>query len=227
MDPLFQSNFFMSWSGGKDSALSLFKAINRGGKPVCLLTMLTEEGVRSRGHGLSRAVLEAQSKAMQIPIHFFSATWDHYETVFLNALKAIALRGVSHGVFGDLPLPEKPDWIAHREWAEKVCCGAGMIAVEPLWKSTREELTEEFYKSGFEAKIIAIKEGVVEQNYLGQNLTRDLMRRLEDEGIDGFGERGEYHTVTVAGPIFKKPLLLKENGCLSRDGYCFLDVAIK
>ncbi|MGB2826197.1 MAG: adenosine nucleotide hydrolase, partial [Thermoplasmata archaeon] len=48
---------FCSWSGGKDSCLALHRSIKAGMKPSVLLTMLTEEGRRSRSHGLTVDVL--------------------------------------------------------------------------------------------------------------------------------------------------------------------------
>ena len=50
-----------SWSGGKDSCLALWRTLRAGARLDCLLTMFTEDGERSRSHGLSRAVLEAQA----------------------------------------------------------------------------------------------------------------------------------------------------------------------
>ena len=67
-----------SWSGGKDSCLALFKALAAGAmggcgsrsepRLVCLVTMFTEDGERSRSHGLPRAVLEAQAAAIGVPL---------------------------------------------------------------------------------------------------------------------------------------------------------------
>ena len=56
-----------SWSGGKDSCLALFRAIQAGAQHVALLTMLQEDGRRSRSHGLALEVLQAQASAMNIP----------------------------------------------------------------------------------------------------------------------------------------------------------------
>ncbi|MGE8355515.1 MAG: adenosine nucleotide hydrolase, partial [Microvirgula sp.] len=46
-----------SWSGGKDSALALWRAIAAGARPLALLNMSDERGQRSRSHGLRPEVL--------------------------------------------------------------------------------------------------------------------------------------------------------------------------
>ena len=76
--------FFCSWSGGKDSCLALYHAIQTGGRPECLFTMMAENNHTSRSHGLSRSLLEHQADRLGIPIVFRSATWDEYEATFLS-----------------------------------------------------------------------------------------------------------------------------------------------
>src|SRR3990167_2199153 len=89
MMPGFASNitsYFVSWSGGKDSCLAIFRTIQKYGKPQYLLTMLTEEEFRSRSHGLARTVLLKQAHLLEIPIKFYATSWNDYESVFIKAL---------------------------------------------------------------------------------------------------------------------------------------------
>lgn len=160
--------FFCSWSGGKDSTLSLYKAIRGGGVPVALFTMMAEGGERSRAHGLSISVLRAQSKALGIPLVSRSASWDEYEGVFREAAAEFAAKGVKGGVFGDIDLDE------HRAWCVRVCREAGAEAFHPLWKMGRLDVVKEFLDSGFQAYVVAVKDG------LGRN--GDAKSEAEGEG---------------------------------------------
>ena len=108
------SPFFCSWSGGKDSCLALYNAICQGGKPRFLLTMLVEDGKRSRAHGLPVTVLEKQDSAMGIPLRVRSTSWDDYEQTFISALMEFKKDGVQAGVFGDIDLE------AHLQWTQRV-----------------------------------------------------------------------------------------------------------
>ena len=141
--------FVCSWSGGKDSCLALYRAMQAGAEARFLLSMLREDGARSRCHGLEPAVLEAQAASLGIPLITRAASWDEYESVFADTLQELEATGVRAGVFGDIDLEE------HRLWEEKVCGAAGLRAHLPLWKSNRLELLSEFIDLGFEASIVA------------------------------------------------------------------------
>ena len=66
--------FFCSWSGGKDSCLSLYYALKQGGIPKRLITMLIENGERSRSHGLSLNLLKKQSESLNIPLSTYATS---------------------------------------------------------------------------------------------------------------------------------------------------------
>jgi len=215
------ATFFSSWSGGKDSCLALHRAIRAGAAPKCLLTMLTEDGNRSRSHGLSTNVLRAQAASLGLPIIFKSTTWNDYEEKFIEAASEIKNTGADCGVFGDIDIE------AHREWVERVCECAGMRASEPLWKSARRDLLEEFIGEDFVAKIVVIKKELLEIKYLGRKLDLELVGEFEKLGIDPSGENGEYHTVVTDGPIFKTPLAIEEKEITAIGGYLVLDIGLQ
>jgi diphthine-ammonia ligase len=214
-------SFFCSWSGGKDSCLALYDAIEMGGKPQRLLTMFSDQGDRSRSHGLSRRVIEAQTELIGLPLTISQASWADYERVFIETIGLFKSDGVTHGVFGDIDLEP------HRDWCVKVCTKTEMIACHPLWQSSRRELLDRFLSCGFEAMIISVKQGVLDSRFLGQILTKDIIAEFESIGIDACGENGEYHTIVTNGPLFRVPLRLTQNDRVDRDGYCFLEVDLK
>src|SRR5215204_5087331 len=60
----------LSWSGGKDSSLALSALRNDPGfEVVALLTTVTAEYDRISIHGVRRRLLEAQAKAIALPLH--------------------------------------------------------------------------------------------------------------------------------------------------------------
>ena len=210
--------FFCSWSGGKDSALALYRAVSAGARPYFLFTMLDEGGERSRSHGIPLDVLRGQAISLGIPLRTGCASWSEYERVFVTALRELAASGVEAGVFGDIDID------AHREWEEKVCEQAGIEAHLPLWKAAREELLEEFVGLGFEAMIIAINAEKMGKEYLGKRLDRALIEELTSMAIDPCGEAGEYHTVVTDGPVFREGLRIRQGRAFLRSGYWFLDI---
>ncbi|MEJ2569840.1 MAG: diphthine--ammonia ligase [Anaerolineales bacterium] len=212
--------FVCSWSGGKDSCLALWQAIELGGIPQSLLTMLDEHGRRSRSHGLPLQVLQEQADAMGIPLITAQASWDEYEAAFTAALRAAAHEGARASVFGDIDFEE------NRAWEEKVSQQAGMQAYVPLWQQSREELLRTFFELGFKATIIAVKDDGLGKRFLGRVLDDDLLVEFEQAGIDLSGEAGEYHTIVTDGPLFNKPLSLRKGEITQHAGVWFLGMQI-
>jgi uncharacterized protein (TIGR00290 family) len=183
--------------------------------------MLTEDGRRSRSHGLAREVLEAQAAAIGAPLLTASATWDDYETAFIELLKLASHRGAATAVFGDIDIPR------HRAWEEKVSAAAGLEAALPLWQEDRFSLLEEWWSAGFKARIVVAREGLVDRRYLGRVLDREVALELAAAGVDPCGENGEFHTVVTAGPLFKQPLQVRLGEQVLRSGCWFQDLAVE
>jgi uncharacterized protein (TIGR00290 family) len=209
---------FCSWSGGKDSALALHETAAAGARPALLLSMLTDDGERSRAHGLHRTVLEAQADALGLPIRFGAATWQGYEAAFRELLAEAVRGGVTTGVFGDIDLDE------HRAWVERVCSVEGVTPLLPLWQRGRRAVVDRLIRLGFRAVIVAVQEQIG-PDILGRVLDAELVAEMEEAGIDVAGEQGEFHTLVVDGPGFRRPLEIELGQRVRRDGMWFVDVA--
>jgi len=195
----------VSWSGGKDSCLSLYKALNDGLEPVCLLNIATRAGEGFRVHGLNPKIIIDQAKALELPIVQRTASWESYEQVFKEAVEEIKCRLRAEGVvFGDIFLEE------HRRWTIRVCEELGVKALSPLYGEDEEELMMEFLDAGFKAMIVCAKLDKLPEELLGRIFDREVIKILENAGVDPCGEYGEYHTLVLDGPIFKKRIEVLE-----------------
>ncbi|MCE5218402.1 diphthine--ammonia ligase [bacterium] len=211
--------YVCSWSGGKDSCLALHRAVEEWGKPQYLLSMLAEEGTHSRSHGIPRRILEDQAEALETVLRYGVASWDDYERVFVEALQGMASEGVSTGVFGDLDLDE------HRAWEEMVCSRAGMQAELPLWHEAHEALAEEFLAAGYEAIVVTVRTDALPEEFLGERYTRRFLARLRSVGVDVAGEGGEFHTLVLDGPLFRRPVRHDIVGVRRFPGYAVLELS--
>jgi diphthine-ammonia ligase len=209
---------FCSWSGGKDSALALHEAIGAGARPQLLVTMLTEDGLRSRSHGLHRSVLEAQAEAIGLPIEFSAATWDDYERGFLGLVAVATERGAKTGIFGDIDIED------HRRWVERVCAKHDATARLPLWQRDRGSLVRQLLREGFKTVIVAVRDQVLPESLLGRVLDEEVLEVIAAAGADLAGEWGEYHSLVIDGPLFDHPLDLALGEHSLRDGVWFVDV---
>ncbi|MFQ5996263.1 MAG: diphthine--ammonia ligase [Dehalococcoidales bacterium] len=216
------SQVFTSWSGGKDSCLACYRAVASGLKIRYLANMLTEDGQRSRTHGLSAQVLQVQSQAIGIPLMQRRATWNSFEAEFKKMLRAFKQQGVVGGVFGDIDLDE------HREWVERVCQEMAITPHLPLWGESQEKILRDFIDSGFEAIVVATKADMLGEEWLGRSIDLDFIRHLDElrgtKNITLCGEAGEYHTFVTDGPLFQKRIEISETKKVLRDEHWFLEI---
>ena len=211
---------FISWSGGKDCCLSAYQAKQQGIDPVYLLNMVTEDKRRSCSHGIGAEWIRQQAEAIGIPLLQFPTTSETYQTVFKNALKELHYDGISTGVFGDI------DFEPHREWIEQVCKPAGITPMLPLLGRNQNEIVAEFLELGFQARVIAVRADLLGQEWLGRLVDREFLKDIANlnKGITACGEAGEFHTLVVDGPIFKKRLEISDAAAEKRGGHWFWDI---
>ncbi len=207
---------FASWSGGKESALATYKAISQGHQVSYLVNFLSEDGKRSRSHGIKAEVLDLQSEAIGIPIVQVKTSWENYEENFKKVVTELKEKGIEGGVFGDMDLEE------HREWIERVCAELGIKPLLPLWGIGPGDLLADFWQSGFKAIVVATR---LEKNLLGRSLDKAFLDEIQKFGCHPCGESGEYHTFVFDGPIFKRPLKVTHGKQEKRDNVWFLEVS--
>jgi uncharacterized protein (TIGR00290 family) len=194
-----------SWSGGKDSCLALWRAQQLGINITHLLTALDESGLKTRSHGVSKALIFAQGEALGMYNAFISASWNDYEQDFISKLQQLHMEGVTEAIFGDI------DLLPHREWEEKVCAAANMKATLPLWNENRLELVNEFLQSGFKARVTCVDGRFLDESFVGVEFDAQFITSLP-EGVDACGENGEFHTFVYDGPNFSQQVKWKSLG---------------
>ncbi len=215
------SKFVVSWSGGKESTLSLYRALNQDVNVSYMMSFVSSSG-RSMSHALNVKLLEAQSEAIGIPIVMREVTWDTYEQGFKELVNELKPRGIEGCVFGDVWLEE------HQEWTDRVSRELGIKALSPLFGNDPVNLFKEFVELGFKALVIMVKHEFLGDEWLGRKLDQEFLNELleikDSKNVDILGEMGEYHTFVYDGPLFKKRIELLETQKVPRDGYTYLDI---
>ncbi len=213
---------FTSWSGGKDSCLACYRATLNDLNIRYLANTVTEDGKRSCSHGLSADVIQVQSQAIGIPLVQRRTTRDSYEVEFKNMLRAFRQEGVEGGIFGDI------DFNEHREWIERVCQEADITPHLPLWGESQDKILRDFIDLGFEAIVVATKADLLGKEWLGQKVDLDFIQRLDElretKDITPCGEAGEYHTLVIDGPLFKKRIEIMATEKVLRNEHWFLEI---
>ncbi|UCD15066.1 MAG: diphthine--ammonia ligase [Candidatus Omnitrophota bacterium] len=211
---------FCSWSGGKESAFSCYKIMQRQDVDVSyLLNMISRDGKYSRAHGIGANLLKSQAEAIGIPIVQKRTTWNTYEKALKETISYFKKENIRAGVFGDIDLQQ------HRDWTEKVCRESGISAILPLWKMEREKILRDFINYGFEATIVAVRSDILGEKWLGRRINEEFIKDLKKlTKVDICGESGEYHTFITNGPIFKKKIKILKTKNVYREKKWFLDI---
>lgn len=213
-------NFVMSYSGGKDSTLALYKAMQTG-EATLLISRLRKEDSLAGAHGVSREILQAQADSMNLPLFTFSTDWTGYRAGLISSLEKAKKMGAEVFVTGDIDLPE------HKCWHEHLVEEVGLQLSIPLWQYERKKAVQEFLELGFISKIVSIDctKGMKESD-LGKILTPTYIKELEERGIDCCGEAGEFHTIVLDGPIFHTPLKVREGNIFHMDNHLCLELEL-
>ncbi|MCL2227868.1 MAG: diphthine--ammonia ligase [Oscillospiraceae bacterium] len=196
-------NFAISYSGGKDSALSLYKMIIDNHKPVALVTTINIEQKRSWFHGVQKELLDAVADSLNIPLILCECTPNEYTEAYESGLIKARSMGASACVFGDIDIAE------HKSWNEERCKNAGIDCILPLWNQNREFLVRETIEVGFKALIKIVQSDKLDDSFLGRDLSIPLIEKIRQTDSDVCGENGEYHTFVYDGPIFNHAIPFK------------------
>lgn len=207
------NKFVLSFSGGKDSILSLYRMIKDGNKPVALLTTVNKAEGNSWTHSLEDNILHRISESLDIQILYAECSVEDYEVSFEEALNKAKHLGATMCVFGDIDIAD------HRKWDEERCKSVDLKPVFPLWNEDRESIVNDFIDSGFTAIIKKVNLEYLDESFLGKELTKEVLSKIKDTGSDCCGENGEYHTVVVDGPIFNTRIELNKKEISVDHGY--------
>ena len=212
-----------SWSGGKDSCMACYRAVQQGYDVKLLLNFISRESKRGCFHGLEGKLLKFQAELIGIPLvqKEVSPDMSKYEEEFKAAVTELRGKDINNMIFGDIYLLE------HESWVDRVCNELKIKALEPLWDNTPEKIVDEFVDLGFKAVIVSCKADIMGKEYLGRLIDKELAKELKAKGICPCGENGEFHTLVIDGPIFKRPInILKAEPVIKESfwRHWFLDI---
>lgn len=199
---------FFNWSGGKDAALALHKALLSGEYDIqYLLTSFNSVHNRVSMHGVRRSLTEAQAAAIGLPLITVELSEDpsmgEYETKMREALTVLRDKGCYTSIYGDIFLEDL------RTYREEKLKSGGLECVFPLWKTDTAVLIKEFVDTGFKAVIACVNAAFLDKNFCGRLIDESFINDLP-KNVDPCGENGEFHSFVFDGPIFKQPVKFKQ-----------------
>jgi len=204
-----------TWSGGKDSAMSLYELQKDGRyEIVSLLTSVTEGYDRISMHGVRRVLLEQQAQSLGLPLEMLYITRnssnEEYEAKMKDKLLQYKNHGVSSVVFGDIFLEDL------RKYRESNLAQVGMKGIFPIWKRDTTELAHTFIDLDFKAVITCVDSNVLDGKFVGRYFDSQFLSELPAK-VDPCGEKGEFHSFVYDGPIFHERIRFRRGKIVLRD----------
>ena len=224
---------YFNWSGGKDSALALWKVLKeKKFKIEYLLTSMNSFHDRISMHGVRRNLLEAQASSLNIPLTTIELpeepSMKEYEAAMMNKVNWMKEQNVTHSIFGDIFLEDL------KTYREEKLATASIQCVFPIWKRATKKLVKEFVDEGFKAIIVCINEKFLDKSFCGMMIDQNFINKLPSS-VDACGENGEFHSFVYDGPIFRYPIPFTRGGVVYKeykspetnrknDGFYFCDL---
>lgn len=195
---------FINWSSGKDATMALYKMLQEKEYSVeKLFTVVNRENDRISMHGLHRSLLEAQAKAIGIPLEILELnpdpSMDSYNAGMKQKLEKFKSEGFDFTIFGDIFLEDL------KVYRENQLKPTGVTPLFPIWKIDSVELLKGFIANGFKAILVCTDAQLLPKEFCGRVIDESFLDDLP-EGVDPCGENGEFHTFCFDGPIFKHPV---------------------
>lgn len=215
----------LSWSTGKDCAWALQALYSDPNVEVMgLLTTLNATHDRVAMHATRRTILEAQARALELPLHIVPLPWpcpnDEYDRAMTVALEAARERGVTHIAFGDLFLEDI------REYRIQQLSGTGIGPLFPIWGEPTTPLARRVIDSGMEAILTCVDPKKLPKSFVGRPFDHDLLDALPHD-VDPCGENGEFHTCVLNTPFFRQPIRVVPGKVVEREGFYFADLKLR
>src|SRR5258705_9182586 len=168
---------YFNWSGGKDSALALWKILKEKKFQVeYLLTSINRFHNRVSMHGVRRELLEAQAALLNIPLTTIELpeqpSMEEYERAMMQKVNWLKDQGITYSIFGDIFLEDL------KNYREEKLGAVGIECIFPIWKKDTKELMTEFIDAGFKAVTVCVNERFLDKSFCGRNIDEDFCQDL-------------------------------------------------
>ena len=195
------------FSGGKDSVFAIYIAKQWGWDISHLVTIHPKKQDSWMFHSVNIHLTEKLAEAIDIPLIKKQTKGEKEEELkdLKEVLKNLNIDGVISGAIASE---------YQRTRIEKICHELEIKSFAPIWHKNQELILREQINAGFKIIIVGVFAYGFDETWLGKTIdgeTIDAIIQLRKKyAINTAGEGGEFETLTIDGPIFKRKLVLDE-----------------
>jgi len=190
-------------SGGKDSALALYHALEAGHNVKYLVAMIPQQPDSWMFHYPNIRLTRFFAEAAGMPL--IQSETSGVKEEELKDLKALLgtldVEGIVSGaIFSQY----------QKRRIDQVCRDLSLASIAPLWHKDPVKLIREIIELGFHVIVTGVYAYGLDQRWLGRTIDFEALEELVELNrkfqLSIVGEGGEYETLVLDTPYFKKEL---------------------
>ncbi len=199
------------YSGGKDSTLAVERAMGEGHEIAALIALASDNPESYMFHVPNIWLTRLQAEAMGVPLvqrrteGVKERELEDLRAAVEDAMEEHRIEGlVSGAIYSNYQMSR----------ISALCGELGLESVAPLWRKPPAELLREMVSKGYRVVMSAVAAEGLGPEWLGRELDEAAVEGLtkvhETCYVCTGGEGGEFETLVLDAPIFKKRLVILE-----------------
>ena len=195
------------YSSGKDSTYSLQLMKEEGYDVNCLVTIKSKNKDSYMYHTPNVDLVKLQAKALGLPLITQKTSGvkedelKDLEKALITAKKKFKISGVVTGALFS-------EYQASR--IGKICSKLGLECFNPLWHRDQADYMKELIKNNYKIIFSSIAADGLSEKWLGKKITSEdvdaLVKLHTKNGLNVAGEGGEFESLVLNCPLFKKKI---------------------
>jgi asparagine synthase (glutamine-hydrolysing) len=209
------------FSSGKDSCYAMHIMRQQFYPVACLITLISRNPDSYMFHTPNVHMAKMQADAMNTPLVSQETSGekekelDDMKEALIAAKKKYRIEGVVTGALYSN---------YQRERVEKVCDSLGLKIFSPLWHMEQEKEMRQLIDAGFEIVFSSVAAEGLDAGWLGCKITQKDVDRLvalnKKTGLNIAGEGGEFESLVLDGPLFKRRIDIVESETVVESENC-------
>ena len=198
------------YSGGKDSTMALYHALENGDDIYALITMVSRNKESYMFHVPDIHMVDYCSAAMEIPSIDIST--DGIKEKELDDLEGVLRRVKQKGV--EAVYTGALESVYQKSRIEAICEKLDLKAISPLWHINPIDYMNQLVDLGFEIIITGVAAYGLDEKWLGQRITKETINKLEKLNekyqVHPAFEGGEAETLVLDAPIYDRRIVIDD-----------------
>jgi len=194
-------------SGGKDSSYALWLAIKQGHEVAHIVAMIPRREDSWMFHLPNIQLIDLFAKCAGLPLIKAETSGEKEKELedLRLVLQELDIEGVVSGAIASK---------YQRSRIDRICDELGLTSITPLWGREPVELLREMIDSGFEIVITSASAQGFDESWLGRKIDEETLRDLIElnrrYNVSVSGEGGEYESLVLDAPFFRKRIEIPE-----------------